>query len=222
MITWMTTVLGSVLAAEDSGRTRESLFLRLQDKLLGWAIFGDSPTCASKTEEVSLWPWRRTESVRHRDAEFLLLGVFLVPYIVFLVTCGIPLFFAETSLGQFSRQSGVTCWNSICLLAKGLCSHLHSAFAIYLFLPLYSETQVFMRNHTKILICYSSKVWAMDSCWSYFTIYVTTSSSWPGLFFTCSLPLTLNFYGAAATTPGTQVHAKPGESKKKNSSYVTN
>lgn len=56
--------------------------------------------------------------VNHWDAEFLLPGVFLLPYIVFLVTCGIPLFSTETSLGQFSRQSGVTCWKSICLLAK--------------------------------------------------------------------------------------------------------
>ncbi|XP_070775811.1 sodium- and chloride-dependent GABA transporter 2-like [Enoplosus armatus] len=47
-------------------------------------------------------------------------GVFLVPYIMFLFTCGIPLFFAETSLGQFSREGGITCWKNICLLAKGL------------------------------------------------------------------------------------------------------
>ncbi|XP_041804539.1 sodium- and chloride-dependent GABA transporter 2-like [Chelmon rostratus] len=47
-------------------------------------------------------------------------GVFLVPYFVLLATCGIPLFFAETSLGQFSREGGITCWKNICLLAKGL------------------------------------------------------------------------------------------------------
>lgn len=61
--------------------------------------------------------------VNHWDTEYLLLGVFLIPYVVFLVTCGIPLFFAGTSLGQFSCESGVTCWKSICLLAKGLLSH---------------------------------------------------------------------------------------------------
>ncbi|XP_053740346.1 sodium- and chloride-dependent GABA transporter 2-like isoform X2 [Synchiropus splendidus] len=47
-------------------------------------------------------------------------GVFLVPYLVFLLTCGIPLFFAETSLGQFTQEGGITCWSSICLLAKGM------------------------------------------------------------------------------------------------------
>lgn len=91
--------------------------------------------------------------VNHWDTEYLLLGVFLIPYVVFLVTCGIPLFFAETSLGQFSRESGVTCWNSICLLAKGLLSHfLHLKCFLSLSLHLYSDMQSFMKNLTKILM----------------------------------------------------------------------
>ncbi|XP_023810430.1 sodium- and chloride-dependent GABA transporter 2 [Oryzias latipes] len=47
-------------------------------------------------------------------------GVFFIPYVVFLVTCGIPLFFLETSLGQFTSQGGITCWRKICPLFEGI------------------------------------------------------------------------------------------------------
>uniref|UniRef100_A0A4W5QMJ4 Transporter n=1 Tax=Hucho hucho TaxID=62062 RepID=A0A4W5QMJ4_9TELE len=47
-------------------------------------------------------------------------GVFFVPYILFLFTCGIPLFFLETSLGQYTSQGGITCWRKICPLFEGL------------------------------------------------------------------------------------------------------
>uniref|UniRef100_A0A6Q2Z3Q9 Transporter n=1 Tax=Esox lucius TaxID=8010 RepID=A0A6Q2Z3Q9_ESOLU len=47
-------------------------------------------------------------------------GVFFVPYIVFLFTCGTPLFFLETSLGQYTSQGGITCWRKICPLFEGL------------------------------------------------------------------------------------------------------
>lgn len=47
-------------------------------------------------------------------------GVFLVPYVLILITCGIPLFFLEVSLGQLTRQGGVTCWRKLCPLFEGL------------------------------------------------------------------------------------------------------
>ncbi|XP_065809879.1 sodium- and chloride-dependent GABA transporter 2-like [Labrus bergylta] len=47
-------------------------------------------------------------------------GVFLVPYVLFLFTCGIPTFFLEVSLGQFTGQGGITCWRKICPLFEGL------------------------------------------------------------------------------------------------------
>ncbi|KAG7472575.1 hypothetical protein MATL_G00110080 [Megalops atlanticus] len=47
-------------------------------------------------------------------------GVFLVPYVLFLFTCGIPLFLLETSLGQYTSQGGITCWRKICPLFEGL------------------------------------------------------------------------------------------------------
>ncbi|KAI4896697.1 hypothetical protein NFI96_016087, partial [Prochilodus magdalenae] len=47
-------------------------------------------------------------------------GVFLVPYLVFVVTCGIPLFLLETAMGQYTQEGGITCWHRICPLAEGI------------------------------------------------------------------------------------------------------
>ncbi|XP_030634287.1 sodium- and chloride-dependent GABA transporter 2-like [Chanos chanos] len=47
-------------------------------------------------------------------------GAFFVPYVLFLFTCGIPLFFLETSLGQYTSQGSITCWRKICPLFEGL------------------------------------------------------------------------------------------------------
>ncbi|XP_060898922.1 sodium- and chloride-dependent GABA transporter 2-like isoform X2 [Labrus mixtus] len=47
-------------------------------------------------------------------------GVFFIPYIVFLFTCGIPLFFMEISLGQYTKQGSITCWRKICPLFEGI------------------------------------------------------------------------------------------------------
>uniref|UniRef100_A0A8D0H2R2 Transporter n=1 Tax=Sphenodon punctatus TaxID=8508 RepID=A0A8D0H2R2_SPHPU len=41
-------------------------------------------------------------------------GAFFIPYLIFLFTCGIPVFFLETALGQYTSQGGVTAWRKIC------------------------------------------------------------------------------------------------------------
>ena len=45
-------------------------------------------------------------------------GAFLVPYVIFLVLCGMPLFFMEISYGQFASLSPITVWR-ISPLFKG-------------------------------------------------------------------------------------------------------
>uniref|UniRef100_A0A8C2GYP8 Transporter n=1 Tax=Cyprinus carpio TaxID=7962 RepID=A0A8C2GYP8_CYPCA len=47
-------------------------------------------------------------------------GAFLIPYVLYLLTCGIPLFVLETSLGQYTNQGGITCWRKICPLFEGM------------------------------------------------------------------------------------------------------
>uniref|UniRef100_A0A4W3GLD8 Transporter n=1 Tax=Callorhinchus milii TaxID=7868 RepID=A0A4W3GLD8_CALMI len=47
-------------------------------------------------------------------------GAFLIPYVIFLIICGIPMFFLETSLGQYTREGGITSWRKICPLFEGI------------------------------------------------------------------------------------------------------
>lgn len=46
-------------------------------------------------------------------------GAFFIPYLIFLFTCGIPVFLLETALGQYTSQGGVTAWRRICPLFEG-------------------------------------------------------------------------------------------------------
>uniref|UniRef100_A0A8C0XK00 Transporter n=1 Tax=Castor canadensis TaxID=51338 RepID=A0A8C0XK00_CASCN len=48
-------------------------------------------------------------------------GAFLIPYVVFFICCGIPVFFLETALGQFTSEGGITCWRKVCPLFEGEC-----------------------------------------------------------------------------------------------------
>ncbi|XP_074527607.1 sodium- and chloride-dependent betaine transporter-like [Halichoeres trimaculatus] len=58
-------------------------------------------------------------------------GVFFIPYVLFIFTCGVPLFFLETALGQYTSQGGITCWRQICPLFQGMgyASHCIIAFS---------------------------------------------------------------------------------------------
>lgn len=46
-------------------------------------------------------------------------GVFFIPYFVFLFFCGIPVFFLETAMGQYTSQGGVTAWRKMCPMFEG-------------------------------------------------------------------------------------------------------
>lgn len=50
---------------------------------------------------------------------FASIGAFFIPYLIFLFTCGIPVFFLETALGQYTSQGGVTAWRRLCPLFEG-------------------------------------------------------------------------------------------------------
>ncbi|KAL4659542.1 sodium- and chloride-dependent betaine transporter-like [Arapaima gigas] len=47
-------------------------------------------------------------------------GVFFIPYFVFLIFCGIPVFFLETALGQYTSEGGITAWRKVCPMFEGI------------------------------------------------------------------------------------------------------
>ncbi|XP_071348136.1 sodium- and chloride-dependent GABA transporter 3-like [Trachinotus anak] len=47
-------------------------------------------------------------------------GAFLVPYGLFVVVCGIPLFLLESSSGQYTQEGFITCWRKFCPIAQGI------------------------------------------------------------------------------------------------------
>jgi len=47
-------------------------------------------------------------------------GAFLVPYIIMLVLCGMPLFFMELSLGQYFSRGPIGLWGAVCPMFKGV------------------------------------------------------------------------------------------------------
>ncbi|XP_067110331.1 sodium- and chloride-dependent betaine transporter-like [Osmerus mordax] len=47
-------------------------------------------------------------------------GVFFIPYFIFLLFCGIPVFFLETALGQYTSEGGVTAWRKIFPMFEGV------------------------------------------------------------------------------------------------------
>ncbi|XP_017349074.1 sodium- and chloride-dependent GABA transporter 2 [Ictalurus punctatus] len=57
-------------------------------------------------------------------------GAFLIPYILFAVTCGVPLFVLDICIGQYTKQSAATSWGRLCPLAEGL-GHGGYIFALY-------------------------------------------------------------------------------------------
>uniref|UniRef100_A0A3B3BI31 Transporter n=1 Tax=Oryzias melastigma TaxID=30732 RepID=A0A3B3BI31_ORYME len=82
-------------------------------------------------------------------------GAFLIPYSLFLVTCGIPLFVLETALGQYTSQGGIMCWRKICPLFEG------------------------MGYASQIIIFYGSISYIVVSAWAFLYLFSSFSKELP-------------------------------------------
>uniref|UniRef100_A0A4W4F102 Transporter n=1 Tax=Electrophorus electricus TaxID=8005 RepID=A0A4W4F102_ELEEL len=82
-------------------------------------------------------------------------GVFLIPYVVFLFACGIPLFLLETSLGQYTSQGSITCWRKICPLFEGL------------------------GYGNQVVVLYSSIYYIIILAWAFFYLFSSFSAELP-------------------------------------------
>ena len=47
-------------------------------------------------------------------------GAFLIPYFIFLILAGVPIFYLEIGLGQFTSEGGITAWERIAPITSGI------------------------------------------------------------------------------------------------------
>ncbi|XP_043274241.1 sodium- and chloride-dependent GABA transporter ine [Venturia canescens] len=96
-------------------------------------------------------------------------GVFLIPYFLILIVCGVPLLYMELAIGQFTRRGPIGALGQICPLFKGaglssvvisfLMSTYHNviiAYAIYYFFTAFKAEQPWSG-------CDNS--WNTPACW---------------------------------------------------------
>ncbi|KAK0088299.1 hypothetical protein PV326_004892, partial [Microctonus aethiopoides] len=96
-------------------------------------------------------------------------GVFLIPYFIILIVCGVPLLYMELAVGQFTRRGPIGALGQICPLFKGaglssvvisfLMSTYHNviiAYAIYYFFTAFKTEPPWSDcNHS----------WNTPACW---------------------------------------------------------
>ncbi|XP_036388648.1 sodium- and chloride-dependent GABA transporter 2-like [Megalops cyprinoides] len=82
-------------------------------------------------------------------------GAFLVPYVLFLLTCGIPMFLLETAMGQYTAQGCITCWRYFCPLFEGI------GYA------------------TQVVIAYAAVSYIIIQAWAFFYLFYSFRSEVP-------------------------------------------
>lgn len=109
-------------------------------------------------------------------------GAFLVPYLLFVGTCGIPLFLLETAMGQYTQEGAITCWRKLCPLAEGI------GYA------------------GQLIMFYSCMCYIIILAWALFYLYFSFSSQlpWASCSNTWNSDHCMDFSNRNLTTNGTQ------------------
>ncbi|KAF4112391.1 hypothetical protein G5714_007186 [Onychostoma macrolepis] len=95
-------------------------------------------------------------------------GAFFIPYVLYLLTCGIPLFVLETSLGQYTSQGGITCWRKICPLFEGMgyASQIIIVYGsiTYIIIIVWAFLYLFSAFSVELPWASCSNLWNTDAC----------------------------------------------------------
>nr|XP_033809093.1 sodium- and chloride-dependent GABA transporter 2-like isoform X2 [Geotrypetes seraphini] len=95
-------------------------------------------------------------------------GAFFIPYLIFLFSCGIPVFFLEVALGQYTSQGGVTCWRRLCPLFEGIGYASQVIVALlnfyYIIVLAWAFFYLFSSFTTELPWASCGHVWNSDTC----------------------------------------------------------
>ncbi|XP_034018978.1 sodium- and chloride-dependent betaine transporter-like [Thalassophryne amazonica] len=102
-------------------------------------------------------------------------GIFFIPYFVFLFFCGIPVFFLETALGQYTSEGGVTAWRKICPMFEGvgiasqvIVMYLNIYYIVVMAWAIFYLVNSF-RNPLPWTTC--DNLWNTDSCHKHVSVF---------------------------------------------------
>ncbi|KAK5912544.1 hypothetical protein CesoFtcFv8_002404 [Champsocephalus esox] len=117
-------------------------------------------------------------------------GAFLVPYVLFLLSCGIPMFLLETAMGQYTSQGCVTCWRHFCPLFEGIgyATQVVIAYAAVSYIVIQAWAFFYLFSSFSVEVPWAScrNFWNTETCAEFGK--TNTSSNWT----------------ANATTPATE------------------
>ncbi|XP_010885633.1 sodium- and chloride-dependent GABA transporter 2 [Esox lucius] len=112
-------------------------------------------------------------------------GVFFIPYFVFLFFCGIPVFFLETALGQYTSQGGITSWRKICPMFEGvgIASQVIVAYLNIYYIVVLAWGLFYLFNSFQSPLPWSTcdNYWNTENCHSYVNFNLS-DSDWSFLY----------------------------------------
>ncbi|XP_056223563.1 sodium- and chloride-dependent GABA transporter 2-like [Seriola aureovittata] len=102
-------------------------------------------------------------------------GVFFIPYFTLLFFCGIPVFFLETALGQYTSEGGVTAWRKICPMFEGvgIASQVIVTYLNIYFIVILAWAIFYLINSFRSPLPWSTcdNSWNSDSCHTHAGIF---------------------------------------------------
>ncbi|CAK6961354.1 sodium- and chloride-dependent betaine transporter-like [Scomber scombrus] len=100
---------------------------------------------------------------------------FFIPYFVCLISVGIPIFFLETALGQYTSEGVVTAWRKICPMFEGVgvASLVVMIYLNIFFIVISAWTIFYLINSFISPMPWSTcnNVWNTDECHTRYSIY---------------------------------------------------